>query len=103
VLIVLDEFILVGEHAVATIDIALGEWLRSLLKEPFAYLWLMGTWGVEPGFWQGVRGMVDPGWTRYLVATAEPSTEAAQKAAQRRASVSGSSGRVSGSAISCAR
>jgi len=52
VLIVLDEFIRVGEHAVATIDIAPGEWLRSLLKEPFAYLRLMGTWGVEPGFWR---------------------------------------------------
>ncbi len=51
-LIVLDEFIRVGEHAVATIDIAPGEWLRSLLKEPFAYLRLMGTWGVEPGFWR---------------------------------------------------
>ena len=32
-LIVLDEFILVGEYAVATIDIAPGEWLRSLLKD----------------------------------------------------------------------
>ncbi len=53
-LIVLGEFVLVGEHAVATKNIPSGEWLRRLLKKPFAYLWLMSARGVEPGFGQGV-------------------------------------------------
>ena len=71
-LVLPGKIIFVGEHAVATIDIAPGEWLWRLLYESFAYLWLMGSWGVEPGFGQGVGRVVDPGWTRYLIASTEP-------------------------------
>ena len=49
-LVVPGKIIFVGEHAVATIDITPDEWLWRLLYESFAYLWLMGSWGVEPGF-----------------------------------------------------
>ena len=59
-LVLLDEIIFVGEHTVATIDIAPGEWLWRLLYDPFAYLWLMSARGVEPRFWQGVCRFVDP-------------------------------------------
>ena len=71
-LVLTGKIICVGEHAVATIDIAPGEWLWRLLYESFAYLWLMGARGVEPGFMQEVRCMVDPGWTRNVVANTEP-------------------------------
>ena len=54
-LVLPGKIIFVGEHAVATIDIAPGEWLWRLLYEPFAYLWLMGARGVEPRFRHGVR------------------------------------------------
>ena len=54
-LVLVGEFVFVGEYAVATIDIAPCEWLWRLLYESFAYLWFMGSWGVKPGFGQGVR------------------------------------------------
>ena len=54
-LVLLGKIIFVGEHAVATIDIAPGEWLWRLLYESLTHLWLIGSWGVEPGFGQGVR------------------------------------------------
>ncbi len=54
-LVLPGKIIFVGEHAVATKDIAPGEWLWRLLYESFAHLWRMSAWGVEPGFGQGVR------------------------------------------------
>jgi len=54
-LVLLGKIIFVGKHAVATIDIAPGEWLWRLLYQSLTYLWLMSAWGVEPGFGQGVR------------------------------------------------
>ncbi len=70
--VLLGEFVLVGEHAVPTIDIPPGEGLWRLMEKPFTYLGLVGSRGVKPGFGQGEGGVVYPGWTRNIVALTEP-------------------------------
>src|SRR5205823_4809101 len=70
--ILFGKFVLVGKHAIATIDIALGERLWGVVDEPFTYLWIIRVRRVKPGFWQAGGGGVDPGWTGDIVTFAEP-------------------------------
>ena len=70
--ILFGKFVLVGKHAVATIDIAPGERLWCVLHEPFTHLWFMWVRRVKPGFWQAVGGGVDPGGAGYTVTFAKP-------------------------------
>lgn len=48
--VLLGEFVLVGKHPVATINVTPGERLWCLLDESLTHLWLVGTRRVKPGF-----------------------------------------------------
>ena len=47
--VLLGQFVLVRKHAVATIDITPGEWLRGLLEEVGPHLGFVSHWSVKPG------------------------------------------------------
>src|SRR6266699_192789 len=59
--VLLCQFVLVRKHAVATIDIAPGEWLWGPLKEVGPHLGFVSHRSVKPGFRQGIDWKIDPG------------------------------------------
>ena len=71
-LVLLGKIIFVGEHAVATIDIAPGERLWCVFDEPLTHLWFMRVRRVKPGFLQVVGGGMNPGRAGYIVTFTEP-------------------------------
>lgn len=59
--ILFSKFILVGKHPITTVNVAPGEWLRSLLNEIGTHLRFVCHRNVKPGFGQSIDRITYPG------------------------------------------